>query len=110
MVECSTARIRELNDRARQSFTGCRVVITRGIAELDDAVLDDIIRQVKTYDRFTPANDPYGEHDFGAFHVGLHHVFWKWDYYDVDFAMQSPDASDAAVTARVLTIMLADEY
>lgn len=110
MRDAATDKIRALNDAARQSFTGCRVVITRGIAELDGAVRDDIIRQVKTYDSFTAANDPYGEHDFGAFHSGQHHVFWKWDYYDVDFAMQSPDASDAAVTARVLTIMLADEY
>lgn len=70
MRDAATDKIRALNDAARQSFTGCRVVITRGIAELDGAVRDDIIRQVKTYDSFTAANDPYGEHDFGAFHSG----------------------------------------
>lgn len=110
MRDAATDKIRALNDAARQSFAGCRVVITQGIAQLDDAVRTHIIQQVKTYDCFSPANDPYGEHDFGAFHSGEHHVFWKWDYYDVDFSMLSPDASDTAVTARVLSIMLADEY
>lgn len=108
MPECRTARIRDLNDRARQSFTGCRVVITQGIQSLADvpAVLD----QVRWYDAFTPDNDPYAEHDFGSFHCGDAHVFWQFSYYDLDLQQHSPDASDPAVTARVLTVMLADEY
>ena len=110
MADSDTARIRELNDRARQSFTGCRVAITRGIAKLGDSAVRAILAQVRSYDRFTPENDPYGEHDFGSFHLGEHHVFWKWDYYDLDYAMHSADPADETVTARVLTIMLAEEY
>ena len=110
MADSATARIRDLNDHARQTFTGCRVVITRGIAELGDDAVGPILAQVRTYDCFTPDNDPYGEHDFGSFHCCEHQVFWKWDYYDVDMGMHSPDPSDDTVTTRVLTIMLADEY
>lgn len=70
------------------------------------AVLD----QVRWYDRFTAANDPYGEHDFGSFVWGEHQVFWKFDYFDLDYSMHSPDPANETVTARVLTVMLAEEY
>lgn len=110
MPEFDTDRIRQLNDHARQSFSGCRVVITPRIAELGDEVVRTILLAVRSYDAFTQDNDPYGEHDFGSFHFHEHQVFWKWDYYDLDFAMHSPDPADEAVTARVLTVMLAEEY
>ena len=110
MRDCATEKIRALNDDARRHFTGCRVLITPGIAALGNEAVAEVLHQVRTYGDFTEQNDPYGEHDFGAFHHGDVQVFWKWDYYDLDLTMQSPDASDATVTARVLTIMLADEY
>ncbi|MDA9020036.1 DUF3768 domain-containing protein [Flavimaricola sp.] len=110
MAEVNTDRIRELNDRARQTFTGCRVVITQGIASLEEYVISAILAQVRSYDQFTPDNDPYQEHDFGSFHNGAVQVFWRWDYYDLDYSMHSPDPADDTVTARVLTIMLAEEY
>ena len=106
----NTLRIRELNDHARQHFMGCRVVITAGVQSLGEASVAAVLSAVQTYDSFTADNDPYQEHDFGSFtHLG-HVVFWKWDYDDLDFSMHSPDAADSTVTARVLTIMLAEEY
>jgi len=59
---------------------------------------------------FTDSNDPHGEHDFGSFEHEGELVFWKFDYYDLDMNLHSPDAADPAVTCRVLTIMLAQEY
>ena len=108
MPEVDAAKIAALNDQARQSFTGCRVVITQSVQALDN--LADLLDQVRRYDAFTPDNDPYGEHDFGSFSYAGETVFWKIDYFDVDMTMHSPDPSDATVTTRVLTIMLADEY
>ena len=101
-------RVRDLNDRARRTFQNCRVVITPGIDSLDD--ITAVLRRVQQFDDFSEHNDPYQEHDFGAFHHGDVQVFWKWDYLDLDLKMLSPDPSDDTVTARVLTIMLADEY
>ncbi len=104
----TAARIAALNDAARRSFIGCRVVITQGIAALDD--LGAIYAKVQAFDAFTGSNDPYGEHDFGSFEHEGQTVFWKFDYYDPDLLMHSPDPADPAVTCRVLTILLADEY
>ena len=108
MHEVDTAKIAALNDHARRSFTGCRVVITQGVQALDD--LPSVLDQVRKYNTFTPDNDPYGEHDFGSLRYLGETVFWKFDYLDVDLTMHSPDPSDPTVTARVLTIMLAEEY
>ena len=110
MPEPNVAKIRALNDRARQSFTGCRVAITAGIAALSHDAVYAIFDRIKAYEDFTPDNDPYGEHDFGSFYWGEHQVFWKFDYYDLNYTMHSPDPADETVTARVLTVMLAEEY
>jgi len=99
-----------LNDLARQSLMDCRVVITQGIQSLGDAAMADILQAVQSFDAFTEDNDPDGEHDFGKITYESHDVFSKWDYYDLDFSMHSADPTDTTVTARVLTIMLAEEY
>ena len=108
MPDVTTAKIAALNDHARRTFTGCRVMITQGVQTLDN--LPDLLDQVRRYNAFMPDNDPYGEHDFGSFRHAEATIFWKIDTYDMDLMMHSPDPSDPAVTARVLTIMLADEY
>ena len=57
-----------------------------------------------------PDSDPYEEHDFGSFEADGRTIFFKIDYYDPTLTVHSSDPSDAAVTERVITIMLAEEY
>ena len=59
---------------------------------------------------FNPDNDPHQEHDFGMVEVDGQKVFFKFDYFDNGLQMHSPDVLNRAVTRRVLTIMLAEEY
>ena len=108
MPDVNAPIIAALNDQARQTLKECRVVITQGVQGLKD--VPDLLDQVRRYDAFTPNNDPYGEHDFGAIRYQGQTIFWKIDYYDLDLHMHSPDPSNETVTARVLTIMLAEEY
>ena len=101
-------KIRELNNQARQTLSGCRVMVTQGIQQLDQ--LDAILTAVRQFNNFNSSNDPYGEHDFGKIELFGETIFWKFDYYDLTLEYGSEDPSDPAVTCRVLTIMLASEY
>jgi len=108
MAAGATETIARLNDLARTTLSGCRVVVTQGIAALGG--LDAIIAEVQAFTDFHERNDPYGEHDFGSLQFAGQTVFWKMDYYDLDLLMHSPDPADPDVTCRVLTVMLAEEY
>jgi len=102
--------IRRLNDDLRQKGRDGRVLMTQGIQALPQEVIHKVIEAVKAFDDFTPDNDPHGEHDFGSVRIAENAIFWKIDYYDRSMKAGSPDPTDPAVTTRVLTIMLADEY
>ena len=69
MNEQRTERIRALNDQFRKQLTDGQAVITAGIAALGPTAVQRIVETVKTFDDFCHANDPYEEHDFGAFEV-----------------------------------------
>ena len=122
-----TTRIARLNDLARRAMgVACTAVATVGFRSLPEADQSRVRELIETYDAFTDDNDPHGERDFGAvYQLGDGHwtterprlrddererVFWKLDYYDRDLRFGSEDAANPAVTRRVLTIMLADEY
>ena len=110
MTNPQTARIAELNDVLRTTFLTGTVLLTQGIRDLPDALQSSVIEAVQTFQAFTPDNDPNGEHDFGAFTVEGHKIFWKIDYYAPDMLHGSDDPADPKLTRRVLTIMLAEEY
>lgn len=122
-----TDRVRALNDMARQKpGVACRANMTIGFAALEDHDRQAAVTAILAYDQFHEGNDPHGEHDFGAIyrlHTGewTQHrpkdhkmigetVFWKIDCYDKQLEFGSEAPWDNAQTARVLTIMLANEY
>ena len=106
----STSKVRELNDRLRLTFVGGSVLLSNGVASLDDDAKRRLLAAVRTFEAFSPDNDPYGEHDFGAVEIGGERFLFKIDYYDRSLTAHSPDKADPAATTRVLTIMRADEY
>ena len=88
-----------------------KVLITRGIAALSPLAQISILAAVRTFNAFTPDNDPYGEHDFGTINdAEAGRVYWKIDYYDTDYRYGSENPADSTATRRVLTVMLASEY
>jgi hypothetical protein len=105
-----TEAIRALNDDLRQNLSAGTALITPGIAALGAEAVARIVKTIAIYDDFCHANDPYEEHDFGSFEVDGHTIFFKIDYYDSTLTVHSPDPSDPAVTKRVITILLAQEY
>lgn len=122
-----TARIARLNDLARRAMgIACTAIVTAGFRSLPDADQSQVRELIETFDVFTDDNDPHGERDFGTIYQlrdgswtterprlrddERERVFWKIDYYDRDMQFGSEDAANPAITRRVLTIMLSDEY
>ena len=122
-----TTRIARLNDMARQAMgVACTAVATVGFRSLSASDQSSVRELIETYDAFDEDNDPHGERDFGCvYQLGdgrwtterprlrddeCGQVFWKLDYYDRAMRFSSEDAANPAVTRRVLTVMLADEY
>jgi Protein of unknown function (DUF3768) len=111
MTMTNPQRIAELNDLCRKAMgVAGRLCVTPGIAALPAATQSAIREKVETFNAFDEDNDPYNEHDFGAFEHEGQRIFWKIDYYAPDMEQGSEDPADPQKTVRVLTIMLADEY
>jgi hypothetical protein len=118
MTKTNTKRIAELNDLCRRAMGIAAEQWALPVArcrrkEYPRCRLPSnppFGRRSRIFDSFTPDNDPYGEHDFGAFEHEGQRIFWKIDYYAPDMEHGSEDPADPKQTVRVLTIMLASEY
>ena len=109
--EFRTKRIRRLNDALRHGqVEHGAIVITAGLQAKDEAFLGQAAKAVAAFDTFSENNDPHGEHDFGTFDLDGEKLFWKVDYFDRSLKWGSPDPANPALTHRVLTLMLANEY
>ncbi|MEQ1495047.1 MAG: DUF3768 domain-containing protein [Novosphingobium sp.] len=116
--------IPRLNDLARRAMgVACTAVATQGFRALPQTEQSRVRELIETFEAFTPDNDPYGERDFGAIYRDAsgnwttqrprnpsETVFWKIDCYDRSLEWASDDPANPAITRRVLTIMLAEEY
>lgn len=98
------------NDNFRKNLSQGTLVLTQGIRSNTKEDLKEIITKVRTFDTFDENNDPYNEHDFGAFDYKGKRIFWKIDYYDQEFLYLSPDVSNPRLTNKVMTVMYAEEY
>lgn len=102
--------IKTLNDNFRHSLQGGRVMLTSSIRAKTHDEIAEILEKVRSFDNFTTANDPYGEHDFGSFDYKGQKIFFKIDYYDLNYEYMSENPADPTITNQVLTIMLASDY
>lgn len=102
--------IATLNDNFRKSFIGGQMLLTAGIAAMSMDDKANILSKVRNFNDFTEDNDPYGEHDFGSFDYKGNKIFFKIDYYDLNYEFMSKNPANPDITNRVLSIMLAEEY
>lgn len=98
-------KIAVLNDTFRKN-PAIQATLTTGVCYLPG--IHGLLAAVRSFERFTEDNDPYGEHDFGSLEWHGEKVFWKIDYYDqaLEYGKDPLDLE----CKRVLTVMLASEY
>jgi hypothetical protein len=102
--------VAQLNDKLRKTGGGGRIVITLGVDTIAGFNPATLLKSLADYNGFDVDNDPHGERDFGDLTLFGQTLLWKVDYYDRQLRFGSDDPADEAVTVRVLTIMLENEY
>ena len=88
-----------ISDLIGATITRNKVVLTRGVAARGAEFIARAMEDVRNFDAFTPDNDPYKEHDFGAFDLDGDKLFWKIDNYGGHEGID-----------LLLTVMFASEY
>lgn len=99
----------KINDQNRSAFKrSVDFQIAYTFRVFDSPNFQNIIDAVKKFNDFNEGDDPYGEHDFGAFVLDGIKYFWRIDYFDEDF-QYGADPYTQLFYSR-LTIMEAEEY
>jgi hypothetical protein len=62
----TAVKIAALNDLLPKGMIGGSVYFTQGVRALGDAFVSEALKAVRDFSDFSPENDPYVEHDFGA--------------------------------------------
>ena len=110
LVPDKLARIRELNDALRSSFTGGKVMMTASVMQLPDMVRATALTMMAQFEAFDEKNDPYGEHDFGRFELCNRTFLFQISYFGRTYDEPSDDPADPERTRRVIVLMLAQDY
>jgi len=96
-----------LNDLTRLQKVECLVKTSEGVDSLNCYGL--ILQAIQIYDfnEHKVLDDP---HDFGVIWIEHQAVFWEIQCFENDLRTAAVDPSNPVTTARVLTIMLDEEF
>ena len=71
--------LRTCTDPILRLIISGQLVITRGIDERGDAFFKSAVAAIRTFNDFTPENDPHGEHNMAFLDVEGERIFLKVD-------------------------------
>ncbi len=119
-AKAGAGEITRLNHWLRQHLTAPgnnRLVMTSGIANLigDLSLFQksckgaELLREIRNFNAFDDAIDPYGEHDLGRFLFEGTDCYRKIDCHNHDLTAGWEAPADPFKTTRVPTIMRLDE-
>jgi hypothetical protein len=99
--------VRELNDQLRHSLRGGVLVMTAGVIALGQNRQLKILEALAKFDGFDDGNDPYGEHDFGAFEAEGDRLLFAIDYlFSLEARLGNLDLAGAVVLTAVIRVRL----
>ncbi|TCP30366.1 DUF3768 domain-containing protein [Sphingomonas sp. BK235] len=108
-----TKIIGALNDRCRKGLDRrARIVMTRAcLATFAEAGVSTLVAQIEILAALRAHTFDSGdlERHRGEFELRGHTIYFAIDYYDLALEYGSEDPADAAVTRRVLTIMVRED-
>jgi len=110
MLAEQTLRIRMLNDHLRRTGTGGRVLITASLQAMGPVAVADILREIASYNGFSPDGEPQCKRDFGAVTYQGQKVFFKIEYYAADKSGRLQNIADPKLTKRVMTVFTSADY